>query len=137
MYSLNIEHKHFISIINYVLNKLNLISYSPILILISVWYPKLETTSVLLTRTFQQKNALIHCTFRLSPIRVINSFLPEYQIPTDTPHSIPKKTRDTPELTLVLDLDETLVHSSAVPINKDDIQVPINDSMGDSIVNFI
>ena len=39
---------------------------------------------------------------------------------------IPKKSAHTPRVTLVLDLDETLVHCSTVPIKKADFVFPVN-----------
>eukprot|EP00826_Nyctotherus_ovalis_P008981 TRINITY_DN1233_c0_g1_i1.p3 TRINITY_DN1233_c0_g1~~TRINITY_DN1233_c0_g1_i1.p3 ORF type:complete len:151 (-),score=0.43 TRINITY_DN1233_c0_g1_i1:610-1062(-) len=76
----------------------------------------------------------------LSPLhlRVISSFLPEYESVADYCPAplIPKKSRDSPELTLVLDLDETLVRCSTLPIGKNSVQVPANDDLSDSTVRL-
>lgn len=46
-----------------------------------------------------------------------------------------KKTRQAPKHTLVLDLDETLVHSSLSPIGEDDYQITIRRGTEDVAVN--
>eukprot|EP00826_Nyctotherus_ovalis_P015884 TRINITY_DN14552_c0_g2_i14.p1 TRINITY_DN14552_c0_g2~~TRINITY_DN14552_c0_g2_i14.p1 ORF type:complete len:204 (+),score=41.23 TRINITY_DN14552_c0_g2_i14:372-983(+) len=48
--------------------------------------------------------------------------------------ALAKKTRQTPDLTLVLDLDETLVHSSLAPITEDDDQITIRKGATDITV---
>ena len=60
-------------------------------------------------------------------IRVLASFLPEYQIltPYRSPPALAKKTRHTPELTVVLDLDETLVHSSITRVADSDHEITL------------
>jgi len=41
------------------------------------------------------------------------------------PHSLPPKTSDTPKFTLVLDLDETLVHCSTEPLEAAELILPV------------
>jgi len=65
--------------------------------------------------------------------RVLSSFLPDYQyISAHCPPAVlGKKTRSTPDITLVLDLDETLIHSSATPMADNDQIITINNGTSD------
>jgi CTD small phosphatase-like protein 2 len=52
--------------------------------------------------------------------------LPPHPPPLMRPVCLPKKTRGTPPISLVLDLDETLLHSSIVPLPTYDIVFPVH-----------
>jgi len=52
--------------------------------------------------------------------------LPPYPPPLTRPVCLPKKTRGTSPISLVLDLDETLLHSSIVPLPTYDIVFPVH-----------
>lgn len=52
--------------------------------------------------------------------------LPANPPPLTKPVCLPKKTRGTPPISLVLDLDETLLHSSIVPLPTYDIVFPVH-----------
>lgn len=47
-----------------------------------------------------------------------------------------KKTRDSPDITLILDLDETLIHSSLLPISEHDLQLPVDDVNSTPVSSF-
>ena len=49
---------------------------------------------------------------------------------------LPEKSKDTPELTLVLDLDETLVHSSFTRISESDIEIHVPSESDDTYVLY-
>ncbi|GMI99781.1 hypothetical protein HRI_003647400 [Hibiscus trionum] len=61
------------------------------------------------------------------PYLFINN-LPELSsvVPTFRPVLLPRQTRSCPSITLVLDLDETLVHSSLEPCDDTDFTFPVN-----------
>ena len=52
--------------------------------------------------------------------------LPAQPPPLTRPVCLPKRTRGTPPISLVLDLDETLLHSSIVPLPTYDIVFPVH-----------
>lgn len=55
-------------------------------------------------------------------------------VPTFRPMLLPKQTRSCPPTTLVLDLDETLVHSTLEPCNDADFSFPVNFNLKDHTV---
>lgn len=62
--------------------------------------------------------------------------LPELSsvVPTFRPMLLPKQTRSCPPTTLVLDLDETLVHSALEPCNDADFTFPVNFNLQEHTV---
>uniref|UniRef100_A0A2P2NFV7 FCP1 homology domain-containing protein n=1 Tax=Rhizophora mucronata TaxID=61149 RepID=A0A2P2NFV7_RHIMU len=62
--------------------------------------------------------------------------LPELSsvVPTFRPLLLPKQTRSCPPTTLVLDLDETLVHSTLEPCDDADFTFPVNFNLQDHTV---
>ncbi|XP_059633535.1 uncharacterized protein LOC132276215 isoform X2 [Cornus florida] len=55
-------------------------------------------------------------------------------VPTFRPMLLPKQTRSCPPTTLVLDLDETLVHSTLEPCDDSDFTFPVNYNMEEHTV---
>ncbi|KAG2706624.1 hypothetical protein I3843_05G100100 [Carya illinoinensis] len=55
-------------------------------------------------------------------------------VPTFRPMLLPKQTRSCPPTTLVLDLDETLVHSTLEPCNDADFTFPVNFNLQEHTV---
>ncbi|KAJ0096130.1 hypothetical protein Patl1_16937 [Pistacia atlantica] len=55
-------------------------------------------------------------------------------VPTFRPMLLPKQTRSCPPTTLVLDLDETLVHSTLEPCDDADFTFPVNFNLQDHTV---
>ena len=68
--------------------------------------------------------------------RVLASFLVPYQslVTECLPPLLKKKIRGTPDLTLVLDLDETLIHSSIFPIAETDIPIYLDDGENTTVL---
>lgn len=60
---------------------------------------------------------------------VLSSFLPDYVTVAQfcPPPVLPKKAKKSSKLTLVLDLDETLIHSSLTQMNEDDKQIVLSN----------
>ncbi|KAL5552601.1 hypothetical protein UlMin_040002 [Ulmus minor] len=56
-------------------------------------------------------------------------------VPTFRPLLLPKQTRSCPPTTLVLDLDETLVHSTLEPCEDADFSFPVNFNLQEHIVH--
>lgn len=69
-----------------------------------------------------QYNWSIEC---VSPFFFISTLPPLPEEFLKRPYALPKRTRSTPEITLVLDLDETLVHCNFVGMNEPDIIFPL------------
>ena len=67
---------------------------------------------------------------------MLAAFLPEYRAVAAhcPPPILAKKTRKAPDMTLVLDLDETLIHSSATPMSDTDHQITVNNGGADITV---
>ena len=65
--------------------------------------------------------------------------MPDYKvIAGNCPHDVlENKTRDSPEMTLVLDLDETLIHSSCTPLSENDQTIVMNNGVSDITVTRI
>lgn len=73
-----------------------------------------------------QYNWSIEC---VSPFFFISTLPPLPQEFLGRPYVLPKKTRSTPKITLVLDLDETLVHCNFVGMNEPDIVFPLEHDL--------
>mmetsp|Transcript_23323 Transcript_23323/g.54003 ORF Transcript_23323/g.54003 Transcript_23323/m.54003 type:complete len:441 (+) Transcript_23323:62-1384(+) len=73
----------------------------------------------------QQRRAEAYVTDEFDPYAFIKSLPPLASLP-ERPIVLPRKTRGSPGLTLVLDLDETLLHSSIVPLAEYDIVFPVH-----------
>eukprot|EP00826_Nyctotherus_ovalis_P064113 TRINITY_DN939_c0_g2_i3.p1 TRINITY_DN939_c0_g2~~TRINITY_DN939_c0_g2_i3.p1 ORF type:complete len:284 (-),score=56.50 TRINITY_DN939_c0_g2_i3:48-851(-) len=66
----------------------------------------------------------------------LSTFLPSYENVAQycPPPVLPKKIKKGPKLTLVLDLDETLVHASLKPVSEEDKQISVSNGTADVTV---
>lgn len=76
--------------------------------------------------------------FFIASIRALSSFLPDYSSVAQfcPPPVLPKKTKKVSKLTLVLDLDETLIHVSLKPMSEEDKQITLSNGGTDVMVNY-
>eukprot|EP00826_Nyctotherus_ovalis_P064117 TRINITY_DN939_c0_g2_i8.p1 TRINITY_DN939_c0_g2~~TRINITY_DN939_c0_g2_i8.p1 ORF type:complete len:110 (-),score=0.36 TRINITY_DN939_c0_g2_i8:484-813(-) len=74
--------------------------------------------------------------FFIISYRALSTFLPSYENVAQycPPPVLPKKIKKGPKLTLVLDLDETLVHASLKPVSEEDKQISVSNGTADVTV---
>jgi len=71
--------------------------------------------------------------------RALTSFLPDYRTVAQfcPPPVLPKKSKKSSKLTLVLDLDETLIHVSLKQMHENDKQITLSNGTNDVTVNCL